>query len=133
MEDSQEVSFLHLLRSKQFADMVDQQSKSQVSSKGERNRETFPVKIQAWKHCNCIRSRCLKLYCECFAAEIYCENCACQNCSNNTDYDDTVLDTRQQIELRSWKLDERWITQAQKGMQMQEDKMPKKVLRLLSS
>ncbi|TYH45857.1 hypothetical protein ES332_D11G295700v1 [Gossypium tomentosum] len=101
MEDSQEVSFLHLLRSKQFADMVDQQSKSQVSSKGERNRETFPVKIQAWKHCNCIRSRCLKLYCECFAAGIYCENCACQNCSNNTDYDDTVLDTRQQIELRN--------------------------------
>ncbi|MBA0590952.1 hypothetical protein Gorai_019641, partial [Gossypium raimondii] len=37
----------------------------------------------------------------CFAAGIYCENCACQNCSNNTDYDDTVLDTRQQIELRN--------------------------------
>ncbi|MBA0860647.1 hypothetical protein Goshw_019703 [Gossypium schwendimanii] len=87
MEDSQEVSFLHLLRTAGFVEF--------------RNRETFPVKIQAWKHCNCIRSRCLKLYCECFAAGIYCENCACQNCSNNPDYDDTVLDIRQQIELRN--------------------------------
>ncbi|KHG00407.1 Protein lin-54 [Gossypium arboreum] len=66
-----------------------------------KNKETFPVKIQAWKHCNCIRSRCVKLYCECFAAGIYCDNCACQNCLNNPDYDDTVLDTRQQIELRN--------------------------------
>ena len=30
------------------------------------------------KRCNCKKSRCLKLYCECFAAGIFCDNCNCQ-------------------------------------------------------
>lgn len=33
--------------------------------------------------CNCKKSRCLKLYCECFAGGNYCEGCNCVNCSNN--------------------------------------------------
>lgn len=32
--------------------------------------------------CNCKRSRCLKLYCECFANGEFCVNCNCQGCSN---------------------------------------------------
>ena len=32
--------------------------------------------------CNCKRSRCLKLYCECFAAEKYCVGCNCLDCNN---------------------------------------------------
>ena len=33
--------------------------------------------------CNCKRSQCLKLYCECFAAGGFCmTGCTCQNCSN---------------------------------------------------
>lgn len=32
--------------------------------------------------CNCKRSRCLKLYCECFAAEKYCNGCNCHDCNN---------------------------------------------------
>ena len=36
------------------------------------------------KHpCNCKKSRCLKLYCECFAADLYCNGCNCINCHNN--------------------------------------------------
>jgi len=32
--------------------------------------------------CNCKRSKCLKLYCECFAAERYCVGCNCLDCNN---------------------------------------------------
>lgn len=32
--------------------------------------------------CNCKKSRCLKLYCECFAAELFCEGCNCADCGN---------------------------------------------------
>ena len=33
-------------------------------------------------HCNCKKSKCLKLYCECFAALRYCKNCNCVECHN---------------------------------------------------
>jgi len=32
--------------------------------------------------CNCKKSRCLKLYCECFAAQKFCQDCNCLNCAN---------------------------------------------------
>lgn len=32
--------------------------------------------------CNCQKSRCLKLYCDCFAAGTYCEGCNCIDCMN---------------------------------------------------
>lgn len=35
--------------------------------------------------CNCKKSRCLKLYCECFAASVYCKGCNCKNCANNVE------------------------------------------------
>lgn len=37
--------------------------------------------------CNCKRSRCLKLYCECFAAEKYCNGCNCQDCKNTPQFE----------------------------------------------
>jgi hypothetical protein len=33
--------------------------------------------------CNCKKSRCLKLYCDCFAAGSYCNGCNCKECSNS--------------------------------------------------
>lgn len=33
--------------------------------------------------CNCKRSNCLKLYCDCFASGDYCRNCNCTSCCNN--------------------------------------------------
>lgn len=34
--------------------------------------------------CNCRRSRCLKLYCECFQKQLFCAaHCHCQGCGNN--------------------------------------------------
>ncbi|TYG52324.1 hypothetical protein ES288_D09G017700v1 [Gossypium darwinii] len=109
MEDSQIVSCFHQIgiSCQQFGDRVDQLSKSKDSSKRKRqvyimDRKTSPDETEACKHCNCRRSRCLKLYCECFAAGIYCEDCcACENCLNKPDYEDIVLDIRHQIELRN--------------------------------
>ena len=37
------------------------------------------------KKCNCKKSKCLKLYCECFAAGAFCDQCSCQNCQNTPD------------------------------------------------
>ncbi|KAL2643747.1 hypothetical protein R1flu_011334 [Riccia fluitans] len=54
------------------------------------------------KRCNCKKSKCLKLYCECFAAGTYCVgSCTCQDCFNKPEHEETVLQTRQQIESRN--------------------------------
>ncbi|KAM4108632.1 hypothetical protein ACB094_03G059400 [Castanea mollissima] len=56
----------------------------------------------ACKRCNCKRSKCLKLYCECFAAGLYCvEPCSCQDCFNKPIHESTVLETRRNIESRN--------------------------------
>ncbi|KAL8486454.1 hypothetical protein ACS0TY_023223 [Phlomoides rotata] len=57
---------------------------------------------RACKRCNCKKSKCLKLYCECFAAGFYCvEPCACIDCFNTPVHRDTVTATRKQIESRN--------------------------------
>ncbi|CAN0857078.1 Protein tesmin/TSO1-like CXC 2 [Linum grandiflorum] len=57
---------------------------------------------ESCKRCNCKKSKCLKLYCECFAAGVYCiEPCSCQDCFNKPIHEDTVLSTRKQIESRN--------------------------------
>ncbi|CAA7015388.1 unnamed protein product [Microthlaspi erraticum] len=54
------------------------------------------------KRCNCKKSKCLKLYCECFAAGVYCiEPCSCVDCFNKPIHEDVVLATRKQIESRN--------------------------------
>lgn len=39
------------------------------------------------KPCNCTKSQCLKLYCDCFANGEFCSNCNCVNCCNNMDHE----------------------------------------------
>ncbi|XP_015126769.1 protein lin-54 homolog [Diachasma alloeum] len=39
--------------------------------------------IRPRKPCNCTKSQCLKLYCDCFANGEFCHMCNCNNCSNN--------------------------------------------------
>ena len=42
--------------------------------------------------CNCKKSRCLKLYCECFAARKMCdEDCKCTDCANNESHKEERL------------------------------------------
>ena len=39
--------------------------------------------------CNCSKSKCLKLYCECFRRGEYCApNCQCNNCHNREEFND---------------------------------------------
>ena len=40
-----------------------------------------------FKPCNCKKSKCLKLYCECFARGRYCDGCNCTNCFNNSTHE----------------------------------------------
>jgi Tesmin/TSO1-like CXC domain, cysteine-rich domain len=48
--------------------------------------------------CNCKKSKCLKLYCECFAAELFCDGCNCNDCRNIEDFEEerskAIKDTR---------------------------------------
>ncbi|XP_031572762.1 protein lin-54 homolog [Actinia tenebrosa] len=39
------------------------------------------------KPCNCTKSQCLKLYCDCFAQGEFCSNCNCINCFNNMEHE----------------------------------------------
>uniref|UniRef100_A0AC34QCS2 CRC domain-containing protein n=1 Tax=Panagrolaimus sp. JU765 TaxID=591449 RepID=A0AC34QCS2_9BILA len=38
------------------------------------------------KPCNCTRSQCLKLYCDCFANGEFCLDCNCKDCHNNLEH-----------------------------------------------
>ncbi|RWS14525.1 protein lin-54-like protein [Dinothrombium tinctorium] len=40
------------------------------------------------KPCNCTKSQCLKLYCDCFANGEFCHSCNCINCANNLDHEE---------------------------------------------
>ncbi|CAD6192709.1 unnamed protein product [Caenorhabditis auriculariae] len=40
------------------------------------------------KPCNCTKSMCLKLYCDCFANGEFCRDCNCKDCHNNIQYED---------------------------------------------
>lgn len=40
------------------------------------------------KPCNCTKSQCLKLYCDCFANGEFCHNCNCMNCANNLEHEE---------------------------------------------
>ncbi|XVE81656.1 hypothetical protein DITRI_Ditri15bG0082600 [Diplodiscus trichospermus] len=75
---------------------------NQNSPKKKRRRLEQAGENDACKRCNCKKSKCLKLYCECFAAGVYCiEPCSCQDCFNKPIHEDTVLATRKQIESRN--------------------------------
>ncbi|XP_046916047.2 uncharacterized protein LOC124496560 [Dermatophagoides farinae] len=40
------------------------------------------------KPCNCTRSQCLKLYCDCFANGEFCSGCNCLSCCNNLEHEE---------------------------------------------
>lgn len=70
--------------------------------KKRRKAENVGSETDSCKRCNCKRSKCLKLYCECFAAGLYCvEPCNCHDCFNKPVHEETVLETRRQIESRN--------------------------------
>ncbi|CAL0332075.1 unnamed protein product [Lupinus luteus] len=75
---------------------------NQNSPKKKKRKSDLAGETEGCKRCNCKKSKCLKLYCECFAAGVYCiEPCSCQDCFNQAIHEDTVLQTRKQIESRN--------------------------------
>ncbi|KAL2898258.1 Protein tesmin/TSO1-like CXC 3, partial [Bienertia sinuspersici] len=87
------------------SDLAENNETSLVSPKKKRqdsSKTSNSTDDDTTKRCNCRKTKCLKLYCDCFAAGFYCgESCACQGCFNRPEYEDTVLETRQQIESRN--------------------------------
>ena len=54
------------------------------------------------KPCNCRKSKCLKLYCECFANNRYCgAACACVCCNNLPKFDQIRITAKQHILMRN--------------------------------
>ncbi|XP_040184863.1 protein lin-54 homolog [Rana temporaria] len=48
-------------------------------------KQTSRWDLKSKKPCNCTKSKCLKLYCDCFANSEFCNNCNCNKCCNNLD------------------------------------------------
>eukprot|EP01083_Nonionella_stella_P198891 729844_1 len=60
--------------------------KRKISAPKRKRRK--PKRSRGRKSCNCRRSRCLKLYCECFSRGDTCLDCNCYGCHNNDAYVD---------------------------------------------
>ncbi|XP_071693684.1 protein tesmin/TSO1-like CXC 2 [Rutidosis leptorrhynchoides] len=81
-----------------LAERVD---KSEKAAPKKKRKKTDSIG-DGCKRCNCKKTKCLKLYCDCFAAGVYCAGpCSCQGCFNRPEHEQTVLETRQQIESRN--------------------------------
>lgn len=52
------------------------------------NPRTDVPNLRQRKACNCTKSQCLKLYCDCFAAGEFCKNCNCTNCYNSLQHEE---------------------------------------------
>ena len=70
-------------------------AESSVKLKSARNLDFEEGKSE--KCCNCKKSRCLKLYCDCFANKTFCKGCNCIDCHNIRLYEDEVLEAREKV------------------------------------
>ncbi|XP_077542224.1 uncharacterized protein LOC144154952 isoform X2 [Haemaphysalis longicornis] len=52
------------------------------------NGTSFEDNSRPRKPCNCTKSQCLKLYCDCFANGEFCHSCNCNNCFNNLEHEE---------------------------------------------
>ena len=75
--------------------VTEQQELSNVSQQqqGGGNFEPFrsllePNGMRPRKPCNCTKSQCLKLYCDCFANGEFCHLCNCTSCFNNLTHEE---------------------------------------------
>ena len=61
-----------------------------VASVGQAAESTSfePSGVRPREPCNCTKSQCLKLYCDCFANGEFCFNCNCNNCFNNLQHEE---------------------------------------------
>lgn len=51
--------------------------------------------------CNCKKSKCLKLYCECFANGSFCQGCSCTDCHNTEGHQIEVAKAKRLVEEKN--------------------------------
>ncbi|XP_067289324.1 protein lin-54 homolog [Pseudorasbora parva] len=81
-------TFVTLTSSSTFSTATPIQTQARLSLNG---LSTSEATSRPRKPCNCTRSQCLKLYCDCFANGEFCNNCNCVNCFNNLDHESERL------------------------------------------
>ncbi|XP_037609223.1 protein lin-54 homolog [Sebastes umbrosus] len=80
----QQTPFVTLASSSGFAAAPGIQTQARMPLNGLSTAETTS---RPRKPCNCTKSQCLKLYCDCFANGEFCNNCNCNNCFNNLEHE----------------------------------------------
>ncbi|XP_075932830.1 protein lin-54 homolog [Anarhichas minor] len=80
----QQTPFVTLASSSGFPQSTGIQTQARLPLNGLSTAETTS---RPRKPCNCTKSQCLKLYCDCFANGEFCNNCNCNNCFNNLEHE----------------------------------------------
>ncbi|XP_027881385.1 protein lin-54 homolog isoform X2 [Xiphophorus couchianus] len=80
----QQSQFVTLASSSSFPASSSIQTQAKLPYNGVSAAETTS---RPRKPCNCTKSQCLKLYCDCFANGEFCNNCNCNNCFNNLEHE----------------------------------------------
>ncbi|XP_024154363.1 protein lin-54 homolog [Oryzias melastigma] len=80
----QQSPFVTLASSSGFQASSGMQTQAKLPLNGVSAAETT---TRPRKPCNCTKSQCLKLYCDCFANGEFCNMCNCNNCFNNLEHE----------------------------------------------
>ncbi|KAJ8339419.1 hypothetical protein SKAU_G00362050 [Synaphobranchus kaupii] len=80
----QQSTFVTLASSSSFSTPTGVQTQARLPLNG---LSTSDSASRPRKPCNCTKSQCLKLYCDCFANGEFCNNCNCTNCFNNLEHE----------------------------------------------
>lgn len=80
----QQAPFVTLASSSGFSASSSIQTQARIPLNGLSTAESTS---RPRKPCNCTKSQCLKLYCDCFANGEFCNNCNCNNCFNNLEHE----------------------------------------------
>lgn len=85
-----------------FAQPIMQPRSTTLSEKESSKNETMSEESLDFKPCNCRKSKCLKLYCECFSNGRKCTSkCDCFSCCNTVAHEDLISKAKEQIITRN--------------------------------
>ena len=100
-QDEDEISALASLRHFRKSTEIQLAWAHRAGEKNEQSADTDAGKRVAGP-CNCRKSKCLKLYCECFAALSFCNDlCNCRDCGNTHENDASVREAVAQARAKN--------------------------------